>query len=412
MHNKDSKYFIYAGHQQFGPISFVSLIDEIQNENIGRDAFVWREGLQEWTPTHEIEEIHPYAGFLVQTTRTENFYSWRETLKPELDGLNFVEPKEEKKDASPPNEVASPEPVSARSIIDPSFKSHTPRMTLLAVLVCCLFVGVVSSIYLFYGTDTDPFWASLETTPEEIKVLRGVLQQPSSARLQFAAVPFKGDVLAPALFLVSNRKGPERIRIYLEGIRDSLVGALSASMVYETEMRSGRAETPPLRQITGQFLPKGRYWIRVSCLSCQGESAREVVLAKPLLIGSGASYEQELSSYHVLLREQAASELMELNEMISVFEDQRPGRSRRTDTDMMLQIGRILNGVNAEEAAKQYLYYPQYLHLKKAMVHFRRNQWVEMREAVAQVKASVYRLQKMLSIGRGYPQTGQEGYVP
>ncbi|HLP55026.1 MAG TPA: GYF domain-containing protein [Fluviicola sp.] len=47
------KYHYSDGQNQFGPLS----IDELKDASIGRDTFVWFEGLESWTKAGEIEEL-------------------------------------------------------------------------------------------------------------------------------------------------------------------------------------------------------------------------------------------------------------------------------------------------------------------------------------------------------------------
>ncbi len=49
------KYFYSNTDEKHGPLSF----DELKNENIKNDTMIWLEGLEDWTPASEIEEMKP-----------------------------------------------------------------------------------------------------------------------------------------------------------------------------------------------------------------------------------------------------------------------------------------------------------------------------------------------------------------
>jgi len=47
------KYFYSDGKEKHGPLSF----DELKKENIDNDTLIWFEGLNQWTPAKNIEEM-------------------------------------------------------------------------------------------------------------------------------------------------------------------------------------------------------------------------------------------------------------------------------------------------------------------------------------------------------------------
>jgi hypothetical protein len=49
------KYFHSDGKEKHGPVS----LDQLQQENIGKDTLIWFEGLDDWTPASEVEELRP-----------------------------------------------------------------------------------------------------------------------------------------------------------------------------------------------------------------------------------------------------------------------------------------------------------------------------------------------------------------
>jgi len=49
------KYFYSDGKEKHGPLS----LDELKQENIANDTLIWFEGLDDWRPANELEEMKP-----------------------------------------------------------------------------------------------------------------------------------------------------------------------------------------------------------------------------------------------------------------------------------------------------------------------------------------------------------------
>tara|TARA_B110000240_G_C13337466_1_gene383993 strand:- start:197 stop:772 length:576 start_codon:yes stop_codon:yes gene_type:complete len=49
------KYFLSDGKEKHGPLS----IEELKKENISKETLIWFEGLEDWKPAKELDEIKP-----------------------------------------------------------------------------------------------------------------------------------------------------------------------------------------------------------------------------------------------------------------------------------------------------------------------------------------------------------------
>ena len=49
------KYFYSDGNEMHGPLS----LDELKQENISKDTLIWFEGLEDWIPASDLEEMIP-----------------------------------------------------------------------------------------------------------------------------------------------------------------------------------------------------------------------------------------------------------------------------------------------------------------------------------------------------------------
>ena len=57
------KYFIIENNQQAGPLS----IYELKDKGLASDTLVWTEGMKDWTPAWQVDEL---KNFLYNTTST------------------------------------------------------------------------------------------------------------------------------------------------------------------------------------------------------------------------------------------------------------------------------------------------------------------------------------------------------
>ena len=60
------QYFIVINDVQQGPFS----IDELRQRNITSDTLVWAEGMPQWTPAWQVEELRPLFYVDAQTAQT------------------------------------------------------------------------------------------------------------------------------------------------------------------------------------------------------------------------------------------------------------------------------------------------------------------------------------------------------
>ncbi len=56
------QYFYAANGQQAGPVGFEQLRALFANRTVNKDTLVWKQGMQNWTPLSEIEELKAFLG--------------------------------------------------------------------------------------------------------------------------------------------------------------------------------------------------------------------------------------------------------------------------------------------------------------------------------------------------------------
>lgn len=115
------QYFTTDGDRNFGPFT----LEELKNQELKPDTKVWYNGLENWTPASQLEELKPLFEFM-----------------PPL----------------PPNEAVKIEPEVVRTeqqeSAEPEQKKVIPPMpdtwlvwSILATVLCCQLIGIVGIVY-------------------------------------------------------------------------------------------------------------------------------------------------------------------------------------------------------------------------------------------------------------------------
>jgi len=137
------QYYYANGDQQLGPFSF----QELQSKNIGKDTYVWYEGLSDWTRAGDLPELI----VLFQTP---------EAPTPDRPPLHQSTPPPANTNTgyqNPRNQAQNQGGYQQRHN-QPS--GHKPKTwlveSILATLFCCLIGGIVGIVY---ASQVDSKWA-------------------------------------------------------------------------------------------------------------------------------------------------------------------------------------------------------------------------------------------------------------
>lgn len=91
------KYYIFDGHNQFGPFSKIELI----KKGISKDTFVWFEGLSEWKKAGDIEELSDLFSIKQippsPPSQKPQIPSFSKSAYQQYNAARYAEPKEKKK---------------------------------------------------------------------------------------------------------------------------------------------------------------------------------------------------------------------------------------------------------------------------------------------------------------------------
>lgn len=387
------KYFLFVDGRPLGPLSRRFIIDQLMQENVGEDAYLWCEGMPDWRPLIEIKEFENLVRHLPTATRAEALAVKAMPLTAMPRDL-FV--SEEMIPLLETEANGSNLPISQSPVFG-IWAAMAGGVALISLLVGIFFV-LQKTIFI-----SEPaIFATLEDQPARILQLRQNLKKPISER-QWQWARIKSDPRAPQILLQTPWKEGTRFEIRLRGVPQTLIGALKANAtVAAMSGEEGLAMIDSLRQRDGSFLPEGQYHLQVHCLTCG--TAQEEVLSSALFVGdqNTGNYERRLREFHELLQRQAKSELIELSEMsdavLAILKNPR-GRLQGTAPAILSQLSQVLNGVSAASAEEQYLYPSSYQLMKQIVEQVRQGSRGSdaIREKVVELKNRIRQFEQGLS---------------
>lgn len=375
----DSKYYMYVNDEQFGPFSHQTIIDELQYERLGKDVFVWAEGMKDWTPLQKVESFAAYSKYLPEVSKISNElrnYSWENTQKEldeefeqkrmdQFESFSVNRPSE-----APTSSVMSEVESLAKNLQVPvkrriSFKFIALGLTCAAVLAA----GTMGVMYWqqqqFYGE----ILSHLEGTTLELARMRDTLNGKKTAWAPVSILKERGNTKEPSLFVAGNLPDGTRLSIILEGVPGTLVGALQQSTRVETVLKDRMAYTTALKRENGSALAPGLYSVRVECLTCTEAHTRRMEIRNTIAIGMSDKkiYDRDLNDFHKIVRKQAESELMEVEEILRLVDERllmtsfKKGVSQEA---IQQQLQETLYAINDDVAHTSYIYGAFYLQLK------------------------------------------------
>jgi hypothetical protein len=406
----EAKYHVYVQGKYVGPLSREVLVDELMQEHLGQDAFVWTEGRKDWCRIGELVEFSKLAQHLPLNTtvdllprpvkRQDDFAYEYEKIRflNAGAGSDFLGDTVDSDRIQKPSTLPSSPKTLDREFIKTIATQVNSELSLLvkqafrrnrnrAIKSIAALAGVALLILsvqqIFFPADPTIF-SSLNTTSARTDQLRKIIfSRGSSSTSPLASwALLKSDGQAPQILLAANFPNNTRLRVKIQGISSTLVGALRGETTIEAVINQKMAVIPALRQGSGEFLPEGFYEIEFSCLTC-GDTAAPVKLVEPLFIGPGdglagaeAAYAKRRADFSNVLRQQAQSEVAELLQMSEALlgiarttvklpiGSAKPTGKRKDNEKIIDQIGQILLAVDAATVEYQYVLPKSYLRLK------------------------------------------------
>lgn len=373
MYSFEPKYFIYAQDVQVGPLLRTQLVDEIEKQNLGQDAFVWAEGMRDWVRLSQYQELERYVEYLPETTNLFGLQRQSELFKSAHRLTAMIEEDEAGPQPASVLQTGSQEVSTAATAVVLPQEIQKLQAIIARVqnwktvfknkYVLSIGAGVLLGLsFAIYQGTRPSLWEHLQATPEQIKDMRWAQSQTGAENAIFTLAPMKGDPREPRFALATNLPEGTRLQVSFVGIRSTLVGAMGAHLSTEVEVQNGFAVTRVLRRADGAFMPVGAYKVKVDCVSCaQKENQQTVWMERPVFIGEATGdYKSQLAQFHQLMTEQAQSELQELNEIYQFLYQVIGDRLRKKPLSsqqrvMFQQLGEVLKPQPDEGLAEHFV---------------------------------------------------------
>ena len=95
------KYFYSDGKEKYGPLN----LDELKQEGISKKTLLWFEGLDDWTPAGELDEMKPILELQPPSILNEEK---TKSVEPEENTIGFIEKNESKSRSNKKGMFTSP----------------------------------------------------------------------------------------------------------------------------------------------------------------------------------------------------------------------------------------------------------------------------------------------------------------
>lgn len=301
------QWFIFAEDRHFGPYAENYLVVLLKRGALGRDAYLWSAGLADWKPILEVEDFFIYHDFLSEKSNSDilNPEPQRSASMPVVD-FNFN------------TDLRFAETLSA--IHERAKAKEKPKTKIIIASIVLAGVAILAAVLL----TIEPNWKSqLRSHGADEATIAQIAKAMSSSEPKVAFATSSDDAKSPVLFLGSNLPNQRKINLKIKGQPATLVGRLWVSFEADIQLQNGLGWTMPIRNQDGSYLPTGRYDAQFSCSNCTDLEKKALPIGAQFFIGNeGDQYRSELTLYHEKLKQKAADEIVELDEIANTLDDQ------------------------------------------------------------------------------------------
>ena len=340
------KWFIYVGDHHEGPFTPKEIFEKLKaNPNNPEDNFVWCEGMGDWQPLPQVNELNQEVQKLKQQ--------------------NLEKQNESKSDPASASEKTgvyqiNPKPASNKSKTKNSKKS---MVIFFASLIGLVLIGF-GSLAAMSRSNSEEFHATLRPTlhkvvnqfpflsnlfklvpslndvkPDELKELEAATLGAPDANVKIAFALSQSDPNRPFFYISSNLPNKTKFDVYLIGNRETLLNKLQYNTQSTSVLNVGFGRTEVILAEGGQPLPKGEYQVVVTEASEQDDSIKNELtnypsnranLSLPPQIPAGVhflfsknyfiggerdqTYLTRLKAFHEKIKQNAEKEITELKQ--------------------------------------------------------------------------------------------------
>lgn len=357
-HNDNNYYYLHAQGQTLGPLSQSAIIDELESERLGQDAYLWNAQQESWQSLKDCPDFKNWTVYLPNKTLIENIQVGVENEMGFSDGENYFLSNHHFLDSSQYPPRNEPAPLAEAVPAEPLYKRKAVLVS--AAVVTASLLAVVAIALTPEKQKLSPLLQQSTLSARQIQDLE---EQIHDNKLTTPRVLQGTDInSAGSLFIVTPYPNGSRLKIALTGKRGTLVGALNQEIETRATTYQFVAQTAPLKTAAGLPLPEGSYTAHIHCLNCAERSPSVTSVRIGTL--TNQQYSQSLNEFHKIVRAQAESELVELKEILHLLTEIGPGSTPKRMKRFAAQLEEIFSSLDPASIKNLYVYYPIYLKIK------------------------------------------------
>jgi hypothetical protein len=380
------KWFVYVGDHHEGPFS----VDEVRQKQIagvvGKDSYVWAEGMADWQMLSQVQELANELSALHQKTQylaSQSENEVRKSISPKADLTNGTGSYRTLTSAEAKNSAnlkRSGAPVGkmigivagtlvvlfALSVLGLAMVSRTSNDELHTAFRPTLVSMVDRFPFLSSTFRLVPQFTDLK--PEDQKELEDAQVGLPENGVKLAIALSKNDPNRPFFYLSSNLPHGTKLDALLIGNNETLLNRLQYNTQVPVVLQHGIGKTEILLAEGGQPLPKGEYTLFVSESNDQDEaiahafadytpsrvqtkmtlvpSSSHFLFSKTVFIGGerDQTYLTRLKAFHDKVKANAERELLELKQYADTLQLQY--------TTLTTEFGKVAKNSKISPAAK------------------------------------------------------------
>lgn len=286
------EHWFLSNEQTFkGPFDDSQITQMIQQGEIQKTDRLWSRTQNDWLPVSQISQFAQVRSVIESNTNikvdpkdwnsSDEFWSYIQSRHQNLNNQS--------------------------TLLSPLQKHYRP-MSKGRALSAGFLVSALIGLFVFRNLNTN--YQNMNLNLKDNQIAKEIISQSSSKfGPRFSIFQSTKD----KMIVATNLENGSEIRLKLEGIPDTLVGAFQSQYQKDMIVENGYFEISLLSQNRSQSFPEGEYNLQFFCLKCLSEVQNQAssLFEQKIFLGGAQdeSYDLRLSQYHTKLREQAKEEL-------------------------------------------------------------------------------------------------------
>lgn len=314
-------WFVFRNQRHFGPLTTQQVSKFLHKKQISIAHHIWRPGFAEWMPIGSVENFRAIGAKEIDFLSDDEFS--KAVKLGEVDKILA-----DKESLTQEEQVVASEhkkPFFGEWFYDSELsfgkklsffvtELRNSKFAMEAILAgACGILLIVLMAWAFSGSERD----FIKQLPVDLKQKLLALSEIPESRSNVAFELFEksSNMLDPILVGGTNLPVGTRLKLVVQGVGPTLVGAHRFTQISEMNLADKIFQIPPIRGKNGQYVPSGTYDITVSCLNCKTETAEIYKGEYTFAIKDQSEYVTKLNAFHKQTRINAKEELTELAEL-------------------------------------------------------------------------------------------------